>query len=113
MAQNKTPVQRRGERWDRLVPAALVIGILLVIADVVWTSTLAPLVQGAVLSEPAVIAGQQVTTKLFRYDFTTPSAGSAAAARSERPLPGAPEFAKLLRQRPALLPDGGIPKTAF
>ena len=56
---------------------------------------------------------QQVTTKLFRYDFTTPSAGSAAAARSERPLPGAPEFAKLLRQRPALLPDGGIPMAAF
>ncbi len=56
---------------------------------------------------------QQVTTKLFRCDFTTPSAGSAAAARSERPLPGAPEFAKLLRQRPALLPDGGIPKAAF
>ena len=65
MAQNKTPVQRRGERWDRLVPAALVIGILLVIADVVWTFTLAPLVQGAVLSEPVVIAGQQVTTKLL------------------------------------------------
>ena len=56
---------------------------------------------------------QQVTTKLFRCDFTTPSAGSAAAARSERPLPGAPEFAKLLRQRPALLPDGGIPMAAF
>ena len=65
MAQNKTPVQRRGERWDRLVPAALVIGILLVIADVVWTFTLAPLVQGAVLSESVVIAGQQVTTKLL------------------------------------------------
>ncbi len=65
MAQNKTPVQRRGERWDRLVPTALVIGILLVIADVVWTFTLAPLVQGAGLSEPVVIAGQQVTTKLL------------------------------------------------
>ena len=49
------------------------------------------------------------TSTIFIDRFLAP----AAAARSERPLPGAPEFAKLLRQRPALLPDGGIPKAAF
>ena len=50
---------------DALVPVALVLGVALVIAGVVWTFTLAPLVQGAELSEPVVIAGQQVTTKLL------------------------------------------------
>ena len=50
---------------DALVPVALVLGVALVIVGVVWTFTLAPLVQGAELSEPVVIAGQQVTTKLL------------------------------------------------
>ena len=50
---------------DALVPVALVLGVALVIAGVVWTFTLAPFVQGAELSEPVVIAGQQVTTKLL------------------------------------------------
>lgn len=50
---------------DALVPVALALGVALVIAGVVWTFTLAPLVQGAELSEPVVIAGQQVTTKLL------------------------------------------------
>lgn len=50
---------------DRLVPALLVVGALLIATDVVWTFTAAPLVQGAQLSEPVVIAGQVVTTKLL------------------------------------------------
>lgn len=52
-------------RADALVPALLVLGALLIAADAVWTFTLAPLVQGAQLSEPVVIAGQMVTTKLL------------------------------------------------
>lgn len=52
-------------RADALVPALLVLGALLIAADVVWTFTLAPLVQGAQLSELVVIAGQMVTTKLL------------------------------------------------
>lgn len=47
-----------------LVPL-LVLGVLLTATDIVWTFTLAPLVQGAQLSEPVVIAGQQITTKLL------------------------------------------------
>ncbi len=50
---------------DRLVPALLVVGALLIATDVVWTFTAAPLVQGAQLSESVVIAGQVVTTKLL------------------------------------------------
>lgn len=50
---------------DRLVPALLAIGAVLTAIDVVWTFTVAPLVQGARLSEPAIIAGQVVTTKLL------------------------------------------------
>lgn len=60
----------RGERTlqskaDRLVPILLILGALLTAVDVAWTFTLAPLVQGAALSEPTVIAGQVVTTKLL------------------------------------------------
>lgn len=50
---------------DRLVPALLAIGAVLTAIDVVWTFTVAPLVQGARLSEPAIIAGQMLTTKLL------------------------------------------------
>lgn len=50
---------------DRLVPVLVAVGTLLIAADVVWTFTLAPLVQGAQLSEPVVIAGQMVRTKLL------------------------------------------------
>lgn len=50
---------------DKLVPALLAIGAVLTAIDVVWTFTVAPLVQGARLSEPAIIAGQMVTTKLL------------------------------------------------
>lgn len=50
---------------DRFVPACLVLGALLTAIDIAWTFTLAPLVQGAQLSEPAVIAGTVVTTKLL------------------------------------------------
>lgn len=63
-------IYTRGERTlqskaDRLVPILLILGALLTAVDVAWTFTLAPLVQGAVLSEPTVIAGQVVTTKLL------------------------------------------------
>ena len=50
---------------DRPVPALLAIGAVLTAIDVVWTFTVAPLVQGARLSEPAIIAGQVVTAKLL------------------------------------------------
>lgn len=49
----------------RLTYVALALGIVLVCIDVVWTFTLAPLVQGAALSEPVAIAGRMVTTKLL------------------------------------------------
>ena len=55
----------RGGLIDRLTFAALVLGVLLTAIDVVWTFTLAPMVQGAELSEPAIIGGTQVTTKLL------------------------------------------------
>ena len=63
-------IYMRGERTlqskaDRLVPILLILGALLTAADIAWTFTLAPLVQGAALSEPTVIAGQVVTTKLL------------------------------------------------
>ena len=50
---------------DRLVIPALVIGVALVVIDVVWAFTLAPLVQGAQLTEPVVIAGRRITTLLL------------------------------------------------
>lgn len=50
---------------DRLVPVLLAVGAALTLVDIVWTFTLAPLVQGAQLDEPAIIAGQVVTTKLL------------------------------------------------
>lgn len=50
---------------DAAVPAAIVLGALLIVADVMWAFTLAPLVQGARLSESVVIAGQMVSTKLL------------------------------------------------
>lgn len=54
---------RGASRW--LVPVLIVAGALLTAADVVWAFTKAPLVQGALLSEPVVIAGQQIGTKLL------------------------------------------------
>ena len=68
MAHNTLQTDRTGRAGgalERLVPAALALGVLLVLIDVVWTFTLAPMVQGAELSEPVVIAGQQITTKLL------------------------------------------------
>lgn len=50
---------------DRLVPILLIVGVLLVCFDVAWAFTVAPLVQGAQLSDPVVIAGQVVSTKLL------------------------------------------------
>lgn len=64
MTREETRVSS-GDRLRRLVPVALVLGLLLVVTDVVWTFTLAPLVQGAELSEPTVIAGRVVTTRLL------------------------------------------------
>lgn len=55
----------RKNRVDSIVPAMIVLGALLIAVDVVWTFTVAPLVQGARLSEPVVIAGQMVATKLL------------------------------------------------
>ena len=59
----KSDLRRQGA--SRLVAVALIVGAVLVAIDVVWTFTLAPLVQGAQLSEPVVIGGTQVTTKLL------------------------------------------------
>ena len=56
---------RKTTAADRLVPVLLVLGALLTTADIVWTFTLAPLVQGAQLSQPTVIAGVAVSTKLL------------------------------------------------
>ena len=50
---------------DKLVLPLLAVGGLLTLIDVVWTFTLAPLVQGAQLSQPVTIAGQVITTKLL------------------------------------------------
>ena len=50
---------------ERLLPVLLIAGAVLTAIDVVWTFTLAPLVQGAQLSEPVIIGGTQVTTKLL------------------------------------------------
>lgn len=55
----------RGKALDRLVPVLLFVGALLTAADVLWTFTLAPLVQGARLAEPVAIAGTMVSTKLL------------------------------------------------
>ncbi|HJG30123.1 MAG TPA: cytochrome c biogenesis protein [Collinsella ihuae] len=54
-----------GRALERWTPVLLAVGVLLTVVDVVWTFTLAPLVQGAQLSEPVIIAGTQVTTKLL------------------------------------------------
>ena len=50
---------------DRLMLPLLAVGGLLTLVDIVWTFTLAPLVQGAQLSKSVVIAGQVVSTKLL------------------------------------------------
>lgn len=55
----------RKSHADAAVPAMIVLGALLIVIDVIWTFTIAPLVQGARLSEPVVIAGQMVSTKLL------------------------------------------------
>ena len=47
------------------MPALLAAGALLTTADIVWTFTLAPLVQGAQLAQSTVIAGTEVSTKLL------------------------------------------------
>ena len=55
----------RAKALDRLVPVLLLVGALLTAVDVLWTFTLAPLVQGARLSESVAIAGTMVSTKLL------------------------------------------------
>ena len=47
------------------MPALLAAGALLTAADIMWTFTLAPLVQGARLAQSTVIAGTEVSTKLL------------------------------------------------
>lgn len=63
----ESKIQSDGRRgWaEGLLPVLLVLGAVLTAIDIVWTFTLAPLVQGAQLSEPVTIAGMQVTTKLL------------------------------------------------
>ena len=55
----------RTDALDRAVPVLIAVGALAVIAGVVLAFTVAPMVQGAALDEPVVIAGRQVTTKLL------------------------------------------------
>ncbi|MDO4436501.1 MAG: cytochrome c biogenesis protein CcsA [Coriobacteriaceae bacterium] len=55
----------REKTADRLVPILLILGALLMAADVVWAFTVAPLVKGAQLAEPVVIAGTVVSNKLL------------------------------------------------
>ncbi len=62
--KKRSPARRDVDR-RKMVTIMLVLGALLTAADIVWTFTLAPLVQGAALEEPAVIAGRVVTTKLL------------------------------------------------
>lgn len=59
------PLERKTSLADKIAPVALVVGLLLVAADVVLAFTMAPLVKGAELSEPVVIAGQVITNKLL------------------------------------------------
>lgn len=56
---------------------------------------------------------QQVTTGLFRCDYTTPASKSHAAAGAARPGPGAHEIAPLLQKLPGRQPEGIIPRAAF
>ena len=66
MAASEESARGRATSWrERLVPVLLVVGALLTIVDIVWAFTLAPLVQGAELSEPVVIAGRVISTKLL------------------------------------------------
>ena len=55
----------REKTADKLVPVLLLIGALLMAADVTLAFTLAPLVKGAELAEPVVIAGAVVSNKLL------------------------------------------------
>lgn len=65
MSTEKGTTGAFGRALERWTPVLLAAGVLLTVVDVVWTFTLAPLVQGAQLSEPVIIAGTQVTTKLL------------------------------------------------
>lgn len=65
MSTEKGTTGAFGRALERWTPVLLAVGVLLTVVDVVWTFTLAPLVQGAQLSEPVIIAGTQVTTKLL------------------------------------------------
>ena len=58
-------VRSRMSALDRVVPVLIAVGALLVLADIILAFTVAPMVQGAALDEPVVIAGRQVTTKLL------------------------------------------------
>lgn len=65
MSTEKGTTGAFGRALERWTPVLLAAGVLLTVVDVVWTFTLAPLVQGAQLSESVIIAGTQVTTKLL------------------------------------------------
>ena len=54
-----------GGKLDAAVPWMMAVGTLLAVAGFVLTFTLAPLVNGAAVSEPQVIAGTVVANKLL------------------------------------------------
>ena len=66
MADEKTAREPRvGGRIDALAPWALAIGALLAVAGFVANFTVAPLVNGATVAEPAMIGGTLVGNKLL------------------------------------------------
>lgn len=66
MAKGNTAADPRvGGRLDALAPWALVVGALLATAGFVVNFTVAPLVNGAAVSEPALIGGVLVGNKLL------------------------------------------------
>lgn len=54
-----------GGKLDAAAPWMMAVGTLLAVAGFVLTFTLAPLVNGAAVSEPQVIAGTVVANKLL------------------------------------------------
>lgn len=66
MADGKTAaLPRVGGRLDSIAPWALAVGALLAVAGFVLNFTVAPLVNGATVSEPASIGGTLVGNKLL------------------------------------------------
>lgn len=64
-AQVGTAVKKSRVPWGPIAIVSVVLGCLLTTFDFVWAFTKAPMVAGATLSEPVVINGAVVTTKLL------------------------------------------------